>query len=159
MARSDELNQVYKTNTWLIGLLTEGLSHDESLLQPPFPTNCVNWILGHILVSRTESIQLCRGELWEETHVNRYKSDSQPVRDGDDDMLHLDDLLNYLQTSQEILSSLFGQLDEEAFEEVVETSRGEKPRWLHIQGLHWHETYHMGQLELLRSFILSLRRG
>jgi hypothetical protein len=157
VSRSDEIIQAYATNTWLIGLLTEGLSQAESLLQPPFPTNCVNWILGHILVSRTESIQLCGGELWNATLINRYKSDSRPVQDGDDDILHFDDLHKDLRASQQTLSSLLSELSDEEHNQVVETARGEKPRWQHIRGLHWHETYHMGQLELLRSFILSLR--
>ena len=159
MSRSQELIQAHETNTWLIGLLTEGLSHDESLLQPPFPTNCVNWILGHILVSRTESVQLCGGEPWNEILIDRYKSESQPVRDGDDDILHLDDLIKDLQISQKTLSNLLGQLSDDELDEVVEIARGEKPRWQHIRGLHWHETYHMGQLELLRSFILSWREA
>jgi len=159
MSRSEELIQAYETNTWLIGLLTEGLTHDESLLQPPFPTNCVNWILGHILVSRTESVQLCGGEPWNEILIDRYKSGSQPIRDGDDDILHLDDLIKDLQTSQPTLSSLLVELGDDDLDEVVETARGGKPRWQHIRGLHWHETYHMGQLELLRSFILSWREA
>ena len=46
MTRSGEITQAYATNPWLINRLTEGLSQDECLLQPPFPTNCVNWILG-----------------------------------------------------------------------------------------------------------------
>lgn len=159
MSRSEELNQSYATNTWLIGLLTEGLSHDESLLQPPFPTNCVNWILGHILVSRNESIQLCGGAMWDEALINRYKSDSHPIRERDDGICHFEILIGDLQTSQEILFDLLEVLSEEECNEMVETSRGKKPRWQHIRGLHWHETYHMGQLELLRSFILSLREN
>ena len=159
MSRSDEITQAYDTNTWLIGLLTEGLNQAESLLQPPFPTNCVNWILGHILVSRNESIQLCGGKMWDDLLINRYKSDSQPVRDGDDDVRHLEELIKGIHGSQEMLANLLGEFSEEDLNETVETSRGQKARWLHIRGLHWHESYHMGQLELLRSFILSLREA
>jgi hypothetical protein len=159
MSRSEELIQAYATNTWLIGQLTEGLSHTESLLQTPFPTNCVNWILGHILVSRNESIHLCGGEMWEQGTIDRYKSDSQPVVEGDKDVHQFEDLLEDFEASQNLLATLIGELNEDKLNEVVETTRGEKPRWLHIRGLHWHETYHMGQLELLRSFILSLRES
>jgi hypothetical protein len=49
MSRAEELIQAYATNTWLIGRLTEGITHDESLMQPPFLTNSTNWVLGHIL--------------------------------------------------------------------------------------------------------------
>jgi hypothetical protein len=157
MPRSDELIQAYATNTWLIGRLIEGLSQDDSLLQPPFPANCVNWILGHILVSRDETIKLCGGSMWNDMLVSRYKSDSQPVRDGDDDIRHFEDLQQDIDVSQEILASLLGKLSEDELNESVETVRGVKMRWQHIRGLHWHETYHVGQLELLRSFILSLQ--
>lgn len=157
MTRSDEIIQAYATNTWLIGLLTDGLSHDESLLQPPFPTNCVNWILGHILVSRDESIQLCGGNMWDDDAISRYKSDSQPVRDGDDDICFFKDLQQDTVSSQDLLANLLSKCSEIGLNESVETARGEKPRWQHLHGLHWHETYHLGQLELLRSFILSLR--
>ena len=37
-----------------------------------------------------------------------------------------------------------------ALAEVVETRFGERPVGQHVAGLHWHETYHTGQLELLR---------
>lgn len=157
MSRSEELTQVYATNTWLIGTLIEGVNHNESLLQSPFPANCVNWIVGHILVSRNESMHLCGGKMWDDALIERYKSDSQPIDEGDKGVRNFDELLNDLQSSQEILFKLFAQLSEEDLNQVVETSRGKKPRWQHIRGLHWHETYHMGQLELLRSFILSLR--
>jgi len=157
MSRSDELIQAYATNTWLIGRLIDGLSQDDSLLQPPFPTNCVNWILGHILVSRDEAIRLCGGSMWHDMLVRRYKSDSQPVRDGDDDIRHFEDLQQDIDASQEILASLLDKLGDDQLNESVDTVRGLKMRWQHIRGLHWHETYHMGQLELLRSFILSLQ--
>jgi len=159
MSRSDEIIQAYATNTWLIGFLTKELSQDESLLQPPFPTNCVNWIIGHILVSRDESIQLCGGKLLDGVLINRYKSDSQPARNGDDDIRHFEDLLQDIDSSQELLGNLLSELSEDELNATVKTERGEKSRWQHIRGLHWHETYHIGQLELLRSFVLNLREG
>ena len=70
-----------------------------------------------------------------------------------DGIYHFDNLLRDLQSSQEILSNVLSNLSNEEFNEVVKTSRGKKPRWQHIRGLHWHEAYHLGQLELLRSFI------
>jgi hypothetical protein len=157
VSRSEEIIQAYATNTWLIRQLTEGLSQEESLLQPRFPTNCVNWILGHILVSRNESIQLCGGDMWDEMLINRYKSDSGPVREGDDDVRFFEHLVKDVDVSQEVLKELLNRLSEDELNKIVETTRGEKPRWQHIRGLHWHETYHMGQLEQLRSFILFQR--
>ena len=159
MSRAEELIQAYATNTWLIGNLTEGLSHTESLLQPPFPTNCVNWILGHILVSRNESILLSFGEkMWDEVLINRYDGGSEPVRIGDDSVRKFEDLLKNIDESQKQLAALLDQLTDEDLELEHSDERGSRARWLCIRGLHWHETYHIGQLELLRSFILTLRK-
>ncbi len=158
-SRSKEIVQSYAANTWLIGLLTEGLSHGESLLQPPFPTNCDNWILGHVLVSRNESLQLCGGDMWDDELIERYKSESKPIREGDEHIRHLDELLKDIEISQDLLANRLNATSENELNLIVETFRGEKPLWQHIHSLHWHETYHLGQLELLRSFILSLREN
>ena len=34
----------YRTNTGLIHRIVDGVSDEESLLQPPFPANCLNWV-------------------------------------------------------------------------------------------------------------------
>ena len=159
MSKAEEIIQDYAANTWLIDRLIQGLTHEESLLQPPFPANCMNWVLGHVLVSRNESIQLCGGEMWPQATIDRYKTDSPPVHDGDEDIRYFDDLCDDLQVSQQVLTDLLNNLDDAFLNEVVETRRGFKPRWQHMSGLHWHETFHMGQFDMLRSFILSLRQS
>jgi len=156
ISRADYLVQACETNTWLIGRLTDGVTQRESLLTPNFPTNCVNWILGHILVSRNEALELCNSKIWPDEWVARYKAGSQPVAWGDDDVLLLEQLLTDLRGSLELFGELLPMMTAE-FDEVVKTARGEKPRWEHIRGLHWHETYHIGQLEMLQSFIEKLR--
>lgn len=158
MSRAEELIQAYATNTWLIGRLTQGLTHDESLLQPPFPTNCTNWVLGHILVSRNESMRLSMGEnMWPDAIIKRYDSGSDPITREDESVRYLNDLRKDIHESQERLSGLLRNLTDHDLEQDFEDENGTKARWLCIRGLHWHETYHIGQLELLRNFILSLR--
>ena len=56
--KADELIRDYAGNTWLIKCHTEGLTHDDSLLQPPFRTNCLNWVLGHIISRRNSAMEL-----------------------------------------------------------------------------------------------------
>jgi len=43
---------------WLIKAQSEGLSHDDSLLQLPFRANCFNWVLGHVIVHRDIMLDL-----------------------------------------------------------------------------------------------------
>jgi hypothetical protein len=158
MSRSEELIQAYATNTWLIGRLTEGITHDESLLQPPFPTNSTNWVLGHILVSRNESMVLSMGEnMWPDAILKRYDSGSEPITREDESVRYLNDMLKDITESQERLGYLLGSLTDHDLERDCEDEKGARALWLCIRGLHWHETYHIGQLEMLRSFIHSLR--
>jgi hypothetical protein len=41
----------------------------------------------------------------------------------------------------------------------AETNRGLKPVAQHLAELHWHETYHTGQLELLRDLAKAASQG
>jgi hypothetical protein len=158
MTRAEELIQAYATNTWLIGRLTGGITHDESLLQPPFPTNCTNWVLGHILVSRNESMRLSFGDyMWPDALIERYNTGSEPITREDESVRYLNDLLKDIHESQERLTTLLRDLTDKVLEQDYEDEKGTRERLLCIRGLHWHETYHIGQLELLRSFIHSLR--
>ncbi len=158
MTRAEELIQAYAVNTRLIGRLIEGITHDESLLQPPFPTNCFNWVLGHILVSRNESMRLSFGDkMWPDTIIERYDSGSEPITREDESVRYLNDLIKDIHESQERLTTLLRNLTDVDLEQDYQDEKGARARWLCIRGLHWHETYHIGQLELLRSFIHSLR--
>ena len=49
------------TNNRVIKQKTEGLTHADSMLQLPFPANCMNWILGHILVYREQYLGVIDG--------------------------------------------------------------------------------------------------
>jgi hypothetical protein len=43
-------------------------------------------------------------------------------------------------------------------EENFSNYRGEKTREAHLSGFHWHEGFHIGQLEMLKDFILTTRK-
>jgi hypothetical protein len=40
-------------------------------------------------------------------------------------------------------------------DKVVENDMGTKRVIEHLQGFHWHETYHIGQLDIVRAFVAS----
>ena len=57
--------------------------------------------------------------------------------------------------SQTRILAVLQNISPEELDTVVETRFGERPVGQHIAGLHWHETYHTGQLELLRALAKS----
>lgn len=146
----DSLIQSFRVTYGLIQHHTTGLTHADSVIQPPFESNCLNWVLGHIINGRNEALGFLGGQaLWTEEKVARYRTGSPPVI-GPEDSLPLAQLLGDLGVSQEQLEASLATISTKAFSAVVETRFGPRPVGQHIAGLHWHETYHTGQLELLR---------
>lgn len=144
------ISQSYASNQWLIQRLTEGLNHADSLVQPPFKANCLNWILGHILSGRNEALNYLGADpFWSEEEAAHYVTGSEPIT-SDDQALPFERLLEDLDRSQELIEGSLAEIPVEALDEVVETRFGPRPVGEHVAGLHWHETYHLGQLELLR---------
>jgi hypothetical protein len=155
--RAETLKQGYAANTWLINHLTEGLTHAESVLQLPFPANCLNWVLGHIINGRNTALELLGAKtVWDEELGDRYRSGSEPITSLEQARV-LADLLQNLEQAQAALEMALERCPPSELERLVETERGEKPRWEHLAGLSWHETYHIGQLEIFRALALAQR--
>jgi len=149
MFTAQKLIQSFQTTTWLINKQADGLSHEQMLLQLPFRGNCFNWILGHIVTNRDKVLVLLGEEpQFSEAEVARYVRGSDPVVEADT-AVHSQRLLEAVQTSQSIIEAALAKIDLEAlatiYDEENNITVAER-----INGLHWHETYHTGQLEILR---------
>ena len=157
MDRIELIKQDFEWNARLIKQLVEGITHEESVLQLPFPTNCMNWILGHIIVGRNSAVEILKEEpIWDDDILILYRSGSDPIRE-DSEARQWDVLLMDLDESQSRINEALKRFSENQFDEVVETNRGSKPIWEHLVGLHWHETYHIGQIEILSQYAQSSR--
>ena len=149
MSTKQSLIESFGITTWLMQAQAEGLSHEQMLLQPPFRGNCFNWVLGHILTNRDKVLVLL-GErpLFTEAEVARYARGSDPVI-GTETAVHSQRLVEAVQISQTKIEGALSKIAPEALEAIYDEEKnmsvGER-----IDGLHWHETYHTGQLELLR---------
>jgi hypothetical protein len=142
-----------ETNYNVIQRQVKGLTHEDSLLQPPFRGNCLNWVMGHLIWRRDSMLQLLdEPTVWTKTQHARYERDSQPITSGDD-AFRFEQIMADFGTAQERLVNTLKQRTAENLMEVQkELVPGAPPQsiaeWLHF--LVWHETYHVGQTELLR---------
>ena len=76
-----------------IKLYTMGITHDESVWQPPFGGNSVNWIMGHLVVSRCNFLMLLElPSIWTMDQCLRFVPGSAPVT-GDADSVPFQTLL------------------------------------------------------------------
>lgn len=155
LSRAKDLIDSYETNTWLIHQHIDGISDAESLLQLPFEANCLNWIVGHIVSRRNSALNaLGLPELWGEEISARYRTGSDPVLDAKNARA-LSDLVADLDRSQETITAALKEAGDDLLDAVVSNDRGVKTAFEHLKGFHWHETYHVGQLDILRAFIQS----
>jgi len=147
---AESLGHSFEFTHMLITRLTAGLNHAGSVVQPPFKGNALNWVLGHIVAGRNEALTYLGGEpVWGDEELGFYKTGSDPIT-GDDQGLTLEQLLAAFDEVQERLSDRLAEIWAEELAKVVDTRFGERPVGEHVASLHWHETYHAGQLELLR---------
>lgn len=158
MVPAAQLASTFRSNHMLATRHLEGLDEAEALLTPAFRANSLNWLLGHLVNGRVEALRyLGHIFLWSAGESERYRTGSDPI--GVDGALALNDLLDRFNRTQATLDTAFGEISEANLQEVVETRFGDRPRWQHLAGLGWHETYHVGQMELLRQLALDSRSG
>lgn len=149
MPNAHKLIQSFQTTTWLINKQADGLSHEQMLLQLPFRGNCFNWILGHIVTNRDKVLVLLGEEpQFSEAEVARYVRGSDPVVRVET-AVDSHCLLEAVQTSQSKIEAALATIDPEVLTAIYDTENNVTVAD-HIDGLHWHETYHTGQLEILR---------
>lgn len=143
------IHGLFKTNHWVVTHQTDGLTHEDSLLQLPFRGNCLNWVLGHVLVSREQVLEMLGIEgSWTEAEIARYKYDSEPITAADDPaILPFERLLADFEHTQKQLADGFAEVSEQQLAEADKNNRSVAER---ILFLAWHEGYHLGQMEYLR---------
>lgn len=130
-----------------------GLTHEQSLLQPPFRGNCLNWVVGHLVTSRERMLLLVDEEaVWTPDQRMRYERGSEPVTDGNN-ALHFEQIVADLEISHGRLVSRLQSIPPEALDVrkvPYNLPADPEPVWDWLQFLLWHETYHIGNTELLR---------
>ena len=133
-------------NHRLIHMQIGGFTHEDSVLQLPFRGNCLNWVLGHIVVNRNVALTILgEGTAWSDEESVRYATDSDPIA-GARDALRLERIVSDLDRAQERLDAAFRNVSPERWE----ARAGEQTVGERLAGLLWHETYHTGQTEYLR---------
>lgn len=148
MITPEALADRFALNLRIMQRQTAGLSHADSLLQPPFRGNCMNWVLGHLYVNRMTLLKMLGVSTEvDEALKSRYGTGSSPVTHEEPGVLPLETLLETMAASQSLLERALLSQSTAAFLEPLgeQGTLGEV-----LFGLYFHEVYHTGQLEYLR---------
>ena len=149
MITPEYMAQAFAGNLNILDRQLDGLDHRDSLLQPPFRGNCLNWVLGHILNARGRMMDRLLGlppaVPFEETAI--YETGSEAITADNEAVIDLNRLIDLLHTTQERINERLSSLDEGEYNAEDEDGRSLAQK---LMGFYFHETYHVGQTELLR---------
>jgi hypothetical protein len=147
---TESLAKDFKRNLAIIEAQTKDLTHQDALVQVP-GGNCLNWVLGHIADSRDQVLFLLgKGPALGEAAA-RYRRESDPVTADGPGIVPLERLLAALVEGQGRIAAALAVLTEEALAEVRRDGDRTLPLGTLLHFSMWHETYHVGQTELLRA--------
>ena len=130
-----------------LGMNLEGVTHEESLIHPEAGGNCINWVLGHIVVHRDKMLgMLGQPTLLDEATTARYDRGSRPILAQDDGVQTLEVLKDALEQSYDRVRAVLSAADEATFA----APSGKSTLGDSLVFLLGHEWYHGGQVGLLR---------
>jgi uncharacterized damage-inducible protein DinB len=146
------LSRGFRRNQRVIHAHADGLTHAESLTQTEFNVNCFNWVLGHIVKSRSDILELLDApRVTTPEQEERYLRESDPITSDGAGVLAFEELLRLLDATEGALEEALERADEE-FMRVELPTDGERtaPRAAQVMFSYFHDTYHTGQTEILR---------
>ena len=140
---------------------TDGITHAESVLQPPFPgLNCLNWQVGHIASFRNRLLQLLGAEpTLDPAIAQRYAAGSDPVLGDEPGIGQLGDLLQAIDAAQDRLVAALPGLSAERAAETLSSGQFSMTVGEWVLFYLRHEAYHIGQLHFPYSQAMAARDG
>ncbi len=133
---------------------SEGLTHDDSVKQPPHGGNCLNWNLGHLVRSRLAMLQVLGADA--PYSIQDYDAyDNAPIT-TDTQAQDWDALLTQYRALQGPLNSALGAATAEqlaANAPFSPTNNPEETVGSLLAGFMFHEGYHAGQIALGRRLV------
>lgn len=127
----------------------EGITHDDSLAQPRPNGNCINWVVGHIVHHRNIMHRLAGLDpVWTSEREERYYRASKPMT-SPANAENLSELRAMYEASHSALSARLQEMTAEEMEREID---GKSLATL-LAGLVFHESYHMGQIGVIRRVI------
>lgn len=145
-----QLAEAFSRNVSIAQQQAAGLTHEDALRQLPFRGNCLNWVLGHMLIHRDYMLEWLGEAPVGGERAQRYRRESEPITGPADDVLPLEELLGLLAASQEKLAAALNRLADADLEREVFFAGRTSPLRNRLFFLYFHDTYHVGQTELLR---------
>ena len=149
---SELLSRAFRRNQRLIHTQADGLTQEESLAQTEYNVNCFNWVLGHIVSSRGNILELLGAEaVMTSEQAEKYLRESDPITEDGPGVLSFGELLALLDTTETALEEALSAADDKFLaEEIPVGDERTASRAAQVMFWYFHDTYHTGQTDILR---------
>jgi uncharacterized damage-inducible protein DinB len=142
-----------RTTHQVVRLCVDGVTHEESLIQPRPGGNCMNWVMGHLVWAYQGALRtLGKEPVLEEGALKRYARRSPPLQNPRE-ALKFEDLVTAWDKSSEGVDAGLAGLTSEALDRQAPFSPEDDPsetvRSL-LTSMLFHQAYHAGQTAVLR---------
>ena len=152
MISAPYLATAFDRNVHIIKMQSEGLVHEDSLIQLPFRANCLNWVVGHLVTNRNSVLKLLGGvDLIAPLSFERYMRDSDPITAESEGAIPLEILIQHLEQTQAAINQILADItDDELSRNVAFFGNTERTVGEWLLFFFFHDAYHTGQTEILR---------
>jgi len=134
----------------------EGITHEESLVQPQPAGNCLNWVVGHLVCVYNNFLPLLKQEpVMSKDELKRYDRGSEPLR-APNQALQLSDLMQAMEKAVDRMDLGLANVPLSLLDAPAPASPRNNPHETvrSLLGLiSFHQAYHAGQTGLLRRLI------
>lgn len=138
---------VLERNLAVVQRMADGISQQQSLMQPLDGGSSFNWLLGHMVVSRDQILGLLGGEALAVPEVlQRYARGSRPP--VGEDAVPFERLLELFAAQGTALEAAIANVDAATLEAARATGSSSVGEFVGF--LVWHEAYHTGQAVFYR---------
>jgi uncharacterized damage-inducible protein DinB len=149
----DVLRSTAQLTDFVLRANVEGISHDDSLIQPPSGANCMNWVVGHLACIYNNALPLLGQQpVRDKVSLQRYDRGSKPIVD-DGEALNFRELMSLWDEAQKRVEAGLSSLPVSRLDEPAPFSPTNNPnetvRSL-LTILLFHQAYHAGQTGVLR---------
>ena len=132
------------------------VSHEDSLKQPAPAGNCLNWILGHLVATRSNLLRGLGAEpVWSEADIERYDRHGPPIRNAAE-AKRIEDIWEAYDLSQRRLRQAVSELTPQHLAATAPFSPANRPDETVgslLVTFAFHDAYHTGQTGVLRRLV------
>ncbi len=150
MIDQKDLAKAFGRNANIIKSQAKDLTHKDSLIQPPFHGNCLNWVLGHLVANHDDILEAVGEPRLFEGRLDRYKRKSQPLTHEDKGTIRFEELVEGFERGQIQISGSLNHVNDAFLAREFQSDDRKVSIAQRVFFLYFHETYHVGQTELFR---------